>query len=434
MTQGRFERNLTQLGLVLAVRKVNGRTAFSRTLSDPGIFERTELHCTATMGHGVDSDILAALTSLYVELGMPADGTVVTSARQLLLAGLSDGGEHYRTLHTALLRMQHANDSVMDTWLDRRMHRRVSKTFNLLASVVTVDRDEDLENLRAIRAGTLLQIQFPKPIVESIASGYIRSFDMQFYQELRSVVGRGLYRILDEMRNLDEGQELLSITLPLLAWANFLGYEDVNLSSIKDNLRQSHTELINRGFLKSVTYEGRGKKAEVTYEFNPGLRPAPPADVVAMLTARGLWLARAQQLATEHGRGRIEDAVRRFEAAISRGTVQRNPPGVLPDIIKAPERYPLPDEAVLAVRPPVQPRPPVAEPVPEVQPTLQAARFTLKNVRVADLLKLEVEDLFVAGLVSAVEVAGLKQVADPARTITLWGARRGQNPGAGDGT
>ncbi|WP_102127958.1 hypothetical protein [Deinococcus planocerae] len=57
--------------------------------------------------------------------------------------------------------------------------------------------------------------------MRSIRNGYTRTFNLELYQSIKNVLGRGLYRVLDSLRNMD-GQVQKSITLPLLSWGESL--------------------------------------------------------------------------------------------------------------------------------------------------------------------------------------------------------------------
>lgn len=353
MKQGHLERNMVQLALLLTVQQISSeRISFTRHIRQGDTaFHETRLVCQAQGGHvvphGLDNDVYAALTSLFVDQGMPETGVIVTTAHRLLvMAGMSASAPAVQAVYESLERMRNADYKILESWYDGRSKTRLSQSFHLLAVVTTLTRDEAPGEFQDIRADTLLRIQLPDPIVRSIRNGYTRTFNLELYQSIKNVLGRGLYRVLDSLRSMD-GQVQRSITLPLLSWGEYLGYETLTASKLKSRLALAHEELQKHGYLQSVDYIGRGAGTEVTYVFNPDILPAPSADVVALLTKRGFTLARAQVLAAQHGREAVADAARRFDTALARGVKPRSHPALFSNILANAASYPLDEAATL---------------------------------------------------------------------------------------
>lgn len=341
--RGHLERNMIELALILTVQQVDSeRKTFSRDIGQSDeTFHATRIQCIAQNGHvvphGSDNDVYAALTSLFVEQGMPESGIVMSTAYGIVtLSGLADSTNSYRTLEDCLNRLRNASYTIDETWHDDSLDMDVSKSFNLLASVTSVNRRTSPEDFKSVRAKTVLRIQLPDAIVQSIRGGYVRTYDIELYQKLKNVLGRGLYRLLDNMRS--PGQ--ISLTLPLIAWGEYLGYETLTASKIKSRLQLAHDELLRAGYLRGVEYTGRGGKMHVEYIFNPEVQPAPRSDIVAQLTQRGFTLVRARQLASQYGAASIEDATARFEYAKQRGATIKSAPAIMMDILKSPDKYP----------------------------------------------------------------------------------------------
>lgn len=353
MKQGYLERNMVQLALLLTVQQVSPeRTSFTRHIRQGDTaFHETRLICQAQGGHlvphGLDNDVYAALTSLFVDQGMPETGVIVTTAHRLLaMAGLTVSAPAVEAVNESLERMRNADYKIIESWYDGRSRTRLSQSFHLLAAVTTLTRDEAPMEFSNLRADTFLRVQLPDPIVQSIRNGYTRTFNLELYQSIKNVLGRGLYRVLDSLRGMD-GQVQRSMTLPLLSWGEYLGYETLTASKLKSRLALAHAELQKHGYLQSVDYAGRGAGTEVTYMFNPDILPAPSADVVALLTRRGFTLGRAQVLAAQHGRAAVADAARRFDTALARGVKPRSQPALFSNILANPASYPLDESAVL---------------------------------------------------------------------------------------
>lgn len=437
MTRIQYERNLLQLGLVLAVQNVQtDRTSFRREIVSDSIFGMTTaISCQMSNGytvpHGVDNDVIAAFITLFTEQGMPESGAVIATGYRLLsLVGLSDGGQNYKILAESLLRMQNANYKITQGWFNpnqKNKGRGAEVTFHLLADVGKagiIDGDSVILN-----AETQIRIQLPYTLISNIRSGYTRSFDMNLYQSLSSILSRSLYRILEEVRNFEDGQQTaLVVKLPIYSWAEFLGYENMNVAGIKRNLSKAHEDLKVHGFLKEVVYSGRGKACEVEYLFNPLRSPAPPADLVAMLTKRGFGLSRAHALAAEFGRNHIEDAVKRFDHALARGTKVRGFPAMLTTILRAPEDYPLPEASpVLNSHVPSLKVLPSAAPVGPVEPPTDSegmVRSILASLVAREKISAAEEAVVISmhaqGRVTPMEVTGLVANSQPAEVIGRW--------------
>lgn len=435
------ERNLLQLGLVLAIQNVQSkRTSFQREIVSDSIFGMTtSISCRVSNGytvpHGVDNDVIAAFITLFIEQGMPESGAVITTGYKLLsLVGLGDGGQNYKILAESLLRMQNSMFTIKQGWFDpaqRKKGRGGEISFNLLAHVgkTGIISGNDI----IMDAESFIRIQLPYPLINNIRSGYTRSFDIELYQNLNSILARSLYRILEEVRNFEEAELPASaLKFPLFSWADFLGYENMNASDIKRNLKKAHEELKEHEFLKDIIFDGRGKACEVEYVFNPLRSPAPPADLVAMLTKRGFGMTRARTVAVEFGRSRIEDAVKRFDHALARGTKVRGFPAMLTTILRAPEDYPLPEVSRVLnshALPSSKTLPAVASVGPVEPPTdsegmvrsILASLVAREKISAAE--EAVVMSMHAQGRVTSMEVTGLVAHPQPAEVIGRWVVR-----------
>ncbi|TSA81451.1 hypothetical protein FNU79_15080 [Deinococcus detaillensis] len=86
--------------------------------------------------HGLDGDVVMALTDLYIEQGAPEDGKIRTSAYALLgRAGLGDGGHYYAVLRRSLHRRRFAGYSASECWREAERERWITVTFTYLAGL-----------------------------------------------------------------------------------------------------------------------------------------------------------------------------------------------------------------------------------------------------------------------------------------------------------
>lgn len=91
---------------------------------------------------------------------------------------------------------------------------------------------------------------------DSFRSGFIKKIDLDFYFSLKSSVSRRLYRYLDKhfyYRSVIE-KPLLTLAFEKLGLSRSYQY----VSSIKQQIEPAAEELIERGFLESFQYQGRG--------------------------------------------------------------------------------------------------------------------------------------------------------------------------------
>ena len=91
---------------------------------------------------------------------------------------------------------------------------------------------------------------------DSFRSGFIKKIDLDFYFSLKSSVSRRLYRYLDKhfyYRSVIE-KPLLTLAFEKLGLSRSYQY----VSSIKQQIEPAAEELIERGFLESFSYQGRG--------------------------------------------------------------------------------------------------------------------------------------------------------------------------------
>ncbi|WP_170928512.1 replication initiator protein A [Deinococcus hopiensis] len=439
---GHDERNLARLSLVLATNRVPAdMTSWTKeypSLDGVGVTLRVE--CTAprkdVVPHGVDNDVLLGLVNAYVAAGMPDSGVVRVTAYALLqYSSLGDSGFHYATLESSLRRLQGTVYKISDSWFDNQDLRFRSVNTSLVLKFVVTDRDRRPELLGQIRAESLLEITLDSDLASSIRSGYIRPLDITFLRRLQQPLPRLLFRLLSEQRSPYGQPQVSSFQVNLRAWAQHLGILDTRPSRIRRSLEPAHQQLSEHGFLASVDYFGRGDALEILYTFaETSPTPADP-EAVALLRKHGVSHAVAVQQASEHGLSTVRERVARFEQLVAAGYKARNGAALLVDLMRHPAKYPLvplpgtapvPLQEGAAAKPGRPQSSPPRDPEPLLEPprTAASARILLRGVPLTDMLVLEAAALFVEERVSIAELMALRHDPDPARTITLWGARR----------
>ncbi|EYB69183.1 hypothetical protein DEIPH_ctg011orf0171 [Deinococcus phoenicis] len=299
--------------------------------------------------HGIDTDISAALVNLYIDQGAPADGSVTCTPYQLLqMAGLDTSGRYYAALDESLRRLLTTNYFIAEGWRDHPRKRWTNVNFRY------IDRLEfSSGEAERLDASSILKITLPQEIARSVRSGYIKPLDLSFMQTLRRPPTRALYRLLDSQRRDPENPERVAMTyqVGLMEWAEACKIVTDRPSMAQRTLDAAHEELIEKGFLKSVEYLGRGKKKLLHYTFGEAFIPPDPL-LVQNLAAIGITHTRALQLVREHSEAVVEDTLLRYQGIVSGGYKPRSRPAFFVDLLKNPEKYQLPEGVLLPLEGP----------------------------------------------------------------------------------
>ncbi|GAA5512825.1 hypothetical protein Dcar01_01549 [Deinococcus carri] len=294
--------------------------------------------------HGIDTDISAALVNLYIDQGAPSDGSVTCTPYQLLqMAGLDTSGRYYAALDESLKRLLTTNYFIAEGWRDHPRKRWTNVNFRYIDRLEFTSGDEN-----RLDASSVLKITLPQEIARSVRSGYLKPLDLSFMQTLRRPPTRALYRLLDSQRRDPENPERVSMTyeVGLMEWAEACKIVTDRPSMAQRTLDAAHEELLEKGFLKSVEYLGRGKKKLLHYTFGEAFIPPDPL-LVQSLAEIGITHTRALQLVREHGEALVEDTLSRYQTIVSGGYKPRSRPAFFVDLLKNPEKYQTGEGAVL---------------------------------------------------------------------------------------
>ncbi|MEW6421645.1 MAG: replication initiator protein A, partial [Deinococcota bacterium] len=294
--------------------------------------------------HGIDTDISAALVNLYIDQGAPADGSVTCTPYQLLqMAGLDTSGRYYAALDESLKRLLTTNYFIAEGWRDHPRKRWTNVNFRYIDRLEFTSGDEN-----RLDASSVLKITLPQEIARSVRSGYLKPLDLSFMQTLKRPPTRALYRLLDSQRRDPENPERVSMTyeVGLMEWAEACKIVTDRPSLAQRTLDAAHEELLEKGFLKSVEYLGRGKKKMLHYTFGEAFIPPDPL-LVQRLAEIGITHTRALQLVREHGEANVEDTLVRYQNIVAGGYRPRSRPAFFVDLLKNPEKYQTNEGAVL---------------------------------------------------------------------------------------
>ncbi|UBV45547.1 replication initiator protein A (plasmid) [Deinococcus taeanensis] len=437
------ERNLNRLSLVLAASRIpDTMTSWTRSWSSADHLGITvNVSCVASANdvvpHGIDNDILFGLTNAYIGAGMPQDNTFRVTAYQLLVyAALPIGGHSYAAIKPSLTRLRNSTYTITDSWYDRKDETYQSLSTSLIQNWKVIERRRAPTHFEEefLTAEALFQVTLDPDLARSIRLGYIRPVDLNILRNLNQPLTRTLYRKLEDEKNpVDRPQQLVYQTA-LLPWAERLGING-RPDTIRRALHAPHQQLLDSGFLADVSYIGRGKEQDVQYVFaQTTTSPARP-EAVAALTSRRITQGAALKYASEYGLEAVKEAVRTYDALIAGGYRAKNTSGLLVDILRNPLKYAVTEETT--VQKPSSPartkapaEPLLAAPEDEER-SVQTAWFILRKIMLPEALKDTATELYLRGLVTAAELAALKQDSQPAQTVLLWGNRQG-SPGTTD--
>lgn len=429
---GSEERNLNRLSLVLAAARVpDSMTYWERSWSSADHLGVTvHVSCVASANdvvpHGTDNDILFGLTNAYVGAGMPPDNTFRVTAYQLLMyAALPIGGHSYSAIKPSLTRLRNSTFTVTDSWYDRSEETFQSLSTSLVQNWKVIERRKAPSSFEdeSVNAEALFQVTLDPDLARSIRLGYIRPVDLNILRNLSQPLTRTLYRRLEDEKNPIDRPTQMTYQTALLPWAERLGING-RPDTIRRALQTPHQQLLDCGFLTDVSYLGRGKDQDVQYVFAQTTQPPARPEAVAALTSRRITQGAALKYAAEYGLEAVMTAVKRYDELLAGGYQAKSSSGLLVDILRNPLKYHTvevaPDEK--RSQGPRKLLEPPSEPAKEER-SLQTAVFMLKKLTLPDTLKDNAAELYLRGLVSAAELAGLKHDPEPARTVLMWNGR-----------
>ncbi|PYE52051.1 replication initiator protein A [Deinococcus yavapaiensis] len=340
------EQNVGRLGLVSIQERIP--ETFDHWQIDFTINGRpARLTCDALskyggVPHGLDGDVANAIIDMFIENGAPEDGVVHTTAYQVLKrAQLDTSGRYYKSLKSALFRLRTATYSASEAWYDAR-RQWTTVTFNYFSELeFTSDYASDEDDLD-LTSASVLRIRLAEPIVRSIRAKHLKPLDREFIASLERPLTRALFRLLDARRYPPDARDtpLSQFATPLVAWAEACKIVDLRTNKIRETLANAHDDLTQRGYLKEVRYDGRGRKQTITYVFQDDLpqqtvEAVELSDATLALTTRGVSTTVARQLTETFGKTHVFERIEKFKALQASGYHMRNPVAILVDVVRS---------------------------------------------------------------------------------------------------
>jgi len=302
--------------------------------------------------HGADQDLNAVLVNLFVEQGCPASDTVTITPYALLKAlKMPDSGKSYDALRASLLRLSGTTYRVKG-WVNAADGLKIRTNFRLIKNVTEIESGPLDHFGQPFGTGSQLSIELPPQLAENIRRRNVKPLDLDFMLSLTSSATRGLFRLLDaELRG---GKTVLQMNL--VEWGKRCRLSDLKPERIRRTLTPAHEELVERRFLKGVTYEGEGRQQVVIYERMAQSPALPLTEVQLQLIGRikALGVTPGQASRFVLAGGAVETRVAMAEAVVNSTRSFRTSRGALAwDILNdTQDRYsfPKPQEGGSAAR------------------------------------------------------------------------------------
>jgi Replication initiator protein A len=305
----RVESNLEEYPLfaVKARNRNENQLIFERRRqgeNETELVQRWEVEPPAKLGMPgpFDQDVyLAVLQLLEMRGGMPQNGELDFSLYELRdILGWSTSGNTYEKIRQSLRRISSTTLTSENAFYSKAEERFLSDTFQIW----TVHFSRTTRGKTTRERHTL---RFHPIFIRNYMAQYLKGLDPGFYWSLPSPLSKRLYRLVDHQR--DGGlrwQTDLSSLRQQVPLSNY-SYP----SEIKRVLEPAHEELMERGFLSGVSYEG---KTDVSYEISPEFArrqkarelSGDPGELFAIerLVSEGIRGDVARNLVTRHGSAR----------------------------------------------------------------------------------------------------------------------------------
>lgn len=304
-----------------------------------------------------DDEVFLGLLKLCVDDGFKSQKVYFTRYELLKILRWTTEGRSYRRLQGALDRLSGVRIKATNAFYDNEIKQNSTRNFGILDGY-------ELNDGRNVE---------PKPsfftwsdvMFKSFQAGFIKKLDLDFFLTLKSSVSKRLYRYLDKhfWYRASVRQNLFVLAHEKIGISRNYRYA----SSLKQQLDPAFGELIARGFLASVSYEGRGEGTEVIISAKSARprsiklsetsekqlnvdQPQEPEDrVVELLIARGINPKQASQLVVGRSPSiiqRVVQIIEYFDQLVGAGSplISRSPAGFLYRAVERPEAFVLPGE------------------------------------------------------------------------------------------
>lgn len=249
-----------------------------------------------------DAEVLLGITEIFGEqLEFDSDGQVFFSIRELIRKiGLSESGKATERIKDSLEKWWTTSFYSEQVFWSEANRRTITDRFRF------IDRISYDESQGAPGRHTKHMVELGSVVAQSIMARYVSRIDATFYRSLENSYARGLYRLLEALR-----EEENEVTRKLESV-----HDDLSLSCkpypsyIVRTLQRAHNELLESGYLRSVDYP---QKDEICYRISTGyleryrllssgLKTAEEAQIARRFASvKGVSRKEATKLVLEHG-------------------------------------------------------------------------------------------------------------------------------------
>jgi plasmid replication initiation protein len=355
----RDEMNLAEFPFTLLARRVkSGQKTIEisqRVRDQKGKIIKQEWVVTGSDKYGlplaIDEDIYVALMQLYKESDFRHRRVHFSRYEVLKIMGKESSKREYDIIEQALNRLVTVSVVSKNAFWDNKVKAYVSKAFHLFEGYDLYDEKPGRKNSHQ-QTLPLSNIVMSEFLFDSIKAGYIKNLDTTFYFSLRTPLSKRLYRYLDKNR-----YHKRSFEIELLKLAALLPIQDKYPSQIKRRLDAAHTELVEKGFVKSVSYRrvSSSDKEKAIYIFpqfsfrnqlESGEMEETEPSLRRRLVERGITEAGAAKIVESYPTHQIEKQIEVFDWLKERKSklVEKNPAGFLRKSIE--ENYQPPMEYI----------------------------------------------------------------------------------------
>lgn len=285
---GRDEMNLAEFPFtVLTHRAPRGINAikFQDVISGKdGKAVIREWTVTGSEGYGLpvagDEEVYVALMEITQEHGFRSAKVPITRYDLLGRMGWPRDGHAYRRVQDALNRLMGVSIVANNSFWDNEAKRYVDEGFHILEGYRLYDEKPGRDC-----SPPDSYVVWNPVLFTSFRAGNIKQLDTSTYFALETPLARRLFRYLDKKRY--DGKATYRMRLKKLAFEKLGMSRNYYPSQIKRELERAHAELIEKGFLREVSYyvpQRRGGEEIVIYAFGARKRhggsveTVPPAD------------------------------------------------------------------------------------------------------------------------------------------------------------
>ncbi|MFC3862481.1 replication initiator protein A [Deinococcus antarcticus] len=318
--KGHDERNFASLIFIPAARRMldNQLVLERKRIGPDGRQQKITLRGMDSIGvpRGTDNDLLVTLINMYIEAGCPSDGTIVTTAYELLKNSRAGfGGANYANLDSALKRLHTANFELSNAWFEVPKRSVMKATsFSIISGYERIYVTEGVEQDTALASSEKLVITLNDKITQSIQAGYYKPLDMSFYYSLTENAARALYRHLDaqlDALRLAKKVGPYEYTTDLLELAATLGLTSDRTDALRRSVARMVDELVNKSYLTGADYIGKGKKMRLVFRFAEREDAVDP-ELLQTLVGFGVSMGAATKQLRRLGADTVRGVLKRF--------------------------------------------------------------------------------------------------------------------------